>query len=121
MNVLRIAGHPHMQDTLTIEDIRAAAQRLQGHVINTPCLPSRTLSSIAGCEVFLKFENHQFTASFKERGALNKMAQLTDAERAQGVLAVSAGNHNRGVESPIILLISGRLILTTNPAVQLNI
>ena len=86
-----------MQDTLTIEDIRAAAQRLQGQVINTPCLPSRTLSSIAGCEVFLKFENHQFTASFKERGALNKMAQLTDAERAQGVLAVSAGNHAQGV------------------------
>ena len=83
--------------SLTIEDIRAAALRLQGQVIDTPCLPSRTLSSIAGCEVFLKFENHQFTASFKERGALNKMAQLTDAERAQGVLAVSAGNHAQGV------------------------
>ena len=83
--------------TLTVDDIHAAARRLQGQVINTPCLVSRTLSSIAGCEVFLKFENHQFTASFKERGALNKMAQLTAAERAQGVLAVSAGNHAQGV------------------------
>ncbi len=86
-----------MTSSLDIHDIRAAAVRLQGQVIDTPCLPSRTLSAIAGCEVFLKFENHQFTASFKERGALNKMAQLTDAERAQGVLAVSAGNHAQGV------------------------
>jgi threonine dehydratase len=86
-----------MSDTLDIGAIRAAAVRLQGQVVNTPCLPSRTLSAIAGCEVFLKFENHQFTASFKERGALNKMAQLTDAECAQGVLAVSAGNHAQGV------------------------
>ena len=78
-----------MNTTLDIDDIRAAAVRLQGQVIDTPCLPSRTLSAIAGCEVFLKFENHQFTASFKERGALNKMAQLTDARtragRARGV------------------------------------
>jgi len=86
-----------MTATLDLGAVRAAAGRLQGQVINTPCLASRTLSSIAGCEVFLKFENHQFTASFKERGALNKMAQLTEAERAQGVLAVSAGNHAQGV------------------------
>ena len=82
---------------LGIDDIRAAALRLRGEVIETPCLPSRTLSALTGCEVFLKFENLQFTASFKERGALNKMAQLNDAERAQGVLAVSAGNHAQGV------------------------
>jgi len=80
-----------------IDDIRAAALRLRGEVIETPCLPSRTLSALTGCEVFLKFENLQFTASFKERGALNKMAQLTTAERAKGVLAVSAGNHAQGV------------------------
>ncbi len=86
-----------MNAALDIDHILAAAARLQGQVINTPCLASRTLSAIAGCEVYLKFENHQFTASFKERGALNKMAQLTDAERAQGVLAVSAGNHAQGV------------------------
>jgi threonine dehydratase len=83
--------------SLTLADIRAAAERLRGEVETTPCLHSRTLSAIAGCEVFLKFENLQFTASFKERGALNKMAQLTSAERAQGVLAVSAGNHAQGV------------------------
>ena len=66
-------------------------------MLDTPCLPSRTLSAITGCEVYLKFENLQFTASFKERGALNKLAQLTTRERARGVLAVSAGNHAQGV------------------------
>ena len=82
---------------LTIDDVRAAAGRLRGEIGDTPCLHSRTLSAICGCEVFLKFENLQFTASFKERGALNKMAQLTPAERAKGVLAVSAGNHAQAV------------------------
>lgn len=82
---------------VTIEDIHAAAARLAGQVENTPCLHSRTLSQLCGCEVYLKFENHQFTASFKERGALNKMAQLSADERARGVLAVSAGNHAQGV------------------------
>jgi threonine dehydratase len=86
-----------MGSTLTLDDIRAAAQRLHGEVIETPCLASRTLSALAGCEVFLKFENLQFTASFKERGALNKMAQLGAAERGAGVMAVSAGNHAQGV------------------------
>jgi threonine dehydratase len=83
--------------TLHIDDIRSAAERLRGQVVDTPCLHSRTLSALCGCEVYLKFENHQFTASFKERGALNKMAQLTADERARGVLAVSAGNHAQGV------------------------
>jgi threonine dehydratase len=82
---------------LTLADIRAAAERLQGHVLLTPCVASRTLSSILDCEVFLKFENLQFTASFKERGALNKIAQLSAEERERGVLAVSAGNHAQGV------------------------
>jgi threonine dehydratase len=83
--------------SLSLEDIRAAAGRLRGEIETTPCLHSRTLSAIAGCEVFLKFENLQFTASFKERGSLNKMAQLSARERAAGVLAVSAGNHAQGV------------------------
>jgi threonine dehydratase len=86
-----------MSASLSIDDIRAAARRLRGQVIETPCLASRTLSMLAGCEVFLKFENLQFTASFKERGALNKMAQLQPHERACGVLAISAGNHAQGV------------------------
>jgi len=82
---------------LTLADIRAAAARIEGEVVRTPCLLSRTLGEIAGCEIYLKFENLQFTASFKERGALNKMAQLTADERARGVLAVSAGNHAQAV------------------------
>src|SRR6058998_2206418 len=82
---------------VTLDDIRAAAKRIAGAVEPTPFVHSRTLSALTGCEVFLKFENLQFTASFKERGALNKMAQLTPAERAAGVLAVSAGNHAQGV------------------------
>ena len=86
-----------MSGVLTLDEVRAAARRLQGEVIETPCLVSRTLSTMAGCEVYLKFENLQFTASFKERGALNKMAQLAEAERSAGVLAVSAGNHAQGV------------------------
>ncbi|WP_298826042.1 threonine ammonia-lyase [uncultured Piscinibacter sp.] len=86
-----------MTATLTLADVEAAAQRLRGEVVDTPCLASRTLSALTGCEVYLKFENLQFTASFKERGALNKMAQLGQAERAAGVLAVSAGNHAQGV------------------------
>jgi threonine dehydratase len=86
-----------MAGVLSLDDIRAAAERLRGQVVDTPCLHSRTLSALCGCEVYLKFENHQFTASFKERGALNKMAQLSESERARGVLAVSAGNHAQGV------------------------
>ena len=83
--------------TVTIDDIRAAAAVLHGQVVDTPCLHSRTLSEITGAEVFLKFENPQFTASFKERGALNKLASLDAAARARGVIACSAGNHAQGV------------------------
>jgi threonine dehydratase len=82
---------------LTLQDIRDAAVRLQGQVLDTPCVESKTLSHIVGAQVFLKFENLQFTASFKERGACNKLAQLTTAERAHGVVAMSAGNHAQGV------------------------
>jgi threonine dehydratase len=83
--------------SVSAADIHAAQVRLAGHVLDTPCLGSRTLSELAGCEVYLKFENLQFTASFKERGALNKLASLSEDERARGVLAVSAGNHAQGV------------------------
>ncbi len=78
-------------------DVRAAAIRLAGQIENTPCLHSRTLSAITGAEVWLKFENLQFTASFKERGALNRLLALDATERARGVIAVSAGNHAQGV------------------------
>ncbi|MDB5945673.1 MAG: threonine ammonia-lyase, partial [Ramlibacter sp.] len=82
---------------LELADIRQARQRLMGQVLHTPCIESRTLSQITGAQVFLKFENLQFTASFKERGACNKLAQLSPAERARGVIAMSAGNHAQGV------------------------
>ncbi len=82
---------------LTLQDIRDAAIRLQGHVLDTPCVESKTLSQIVGAQVFLKFENLQFTASFKERGACNRLTLLSDEERARGVVAMSAGNHAQGV------------------------
>jgi threonine dehydratase len=82
---------------LSLSDIQAAAGRLQGQVLRTPCVESRTLSELTGARVFLKFENLQFTASFKERGACNKLAQLSAAEGKRGVVAMSAGNHAQGV------------------------
>ena len=81
----------------TIDDIRGAAQRIVGSVIRTPMHVSRTLSEIVGAEVWLKFENLQFTAAYKERGALNKLLQLTGEERSRGVIAASAGNHAQAV------------------------
>ena len=82
---------------IDLQTIQQAAERLQGQVLLTPCVESRTLSQIVQAQVFLKFENLQFTASFKERGACNKLAQLSAAERARGVVAMSAGNHAQGV------------------------
>src|SRR5512138_3288268 len=82
---------------VSAQDVRAAAARIAGAVERTPFLPSRTLSRLAGCEVFLKFENLQFTASFKERGALNKLLSLSETERKRGVIAMSAGNHAQAV------------------------
>ena len=82
---------------LSLTDIEQAAQRLHGHLLNTPCVESKTLSQLTGAQIYLKFENLQYTASFKERGACNKLSQLTDAERQRGVIAMSAGNHAQGV------------------------
>jgi threonine dehydratase len=82
---------------IDIASIQAAREKLRGQVLKTPFTLSRTLSDIFGAEIWLKFENLQFTASFKERGALNRMLTLSDEERAKGVIAVSAGNHAQGV------------------------
>src|SRR6185437_11094363 len=82
---------------VTLADIERAAAAIAGQVVRTPTRYSRTLSAIAGCDVWLKFENLQFTASFKERGALNKLLSLSEAERKVGVIAMSAGNHAQGV------------------------
>jgi len=81
----------------SFDEIRAAAARLKGAVEHTPCVHSRTLSRLTGAEIFLKFENLQFTASFKERGALNRLLALSEAERRRGVIAMSAGNHAQAV------------------------
>src|SRR5688500_3166275 len=86
-----------MAYAISVEDVRAAAQRISGAVEQTPCVHSRTLSRLAGAQVYLKFENLQFTASFKERGALNKLLSLSQAERRRGVIAMSAGNHAQAV------------------------
>lgn len=82
---------------VALADIRAAAERIAGAVVETRQRPSRTLSALFGCQLILKFENRQFTASFKERGALNKLLHLSPKERARGVIAMSAGNHAQGV------------------------
>ena len=86
-------------DTLAIgpDDVAAAAARIAGDVEHTPVARSHTLSALTGAEVIIKFENLQFTASFKDRGAANKLRQLSDDERHAGVIAMSAGNHAQGV------------------------
>jgi threonine dehydratase len=86
-----------MDQTVTLDDIRAAARAIDGAVVRTPLLRSRTLSLLTGADVRVKFENLQFTAAFKERGALNKLLSLTEAQRQRGVIAMSAGNHAQGV------------------------
>ena len=83
--------------TLAFDDILAAQARLQGHIERTPCRFSRTLSEITGAQVWVKFENLQFTAAYKERGALNKLLQLGENVKARGVIAASAGNHSQGL------------------------
>ena len=91
------AGSNYSQDVISLSDVEAAARTIAGQVLRTPCTPSKVLSKLTGAEVWIKFENFQFTASFKERGALNKLASLTGAECAAGVAAMSAGNHAQAV------------------------
>lgn len=94
---MNAAATPPVTLPVTLDDIKDAARALSGHIMDTPCVPSRTLSQLTGAEVWVKFENLQFTASFKERGALNKLRKLNAEERARGVVAMSAGNHAQGV------------------------
>jgi threonine dehydratase len=84
-------------ETVTLDDVRAAAERIAGAVARTPSAHSQTLSAVLGADIVVKFENLQFTAAFKERGALNKLLSLSQAERACGVVAMSAGNHAQAV------------------------
>ena len=83
--------------TLAINDIYSAAKTIHGKIVKTLCAPSTTLSEITGASLILKFENLQFTGSFKERGALNKLLSLPPAKRKTGVIAMSAGNHAQAV------------------------
>ena len=82
---------------VTVDDILAARTRISGSIVKTPTLISQTFSQMLGCNVYLKFENLQFTAAYKERGALNRLLQLDDAAKAKGVIGASAGNHAQGL------------------------
>jgi threonine dehydratase len=82
---------------VSIDDVRAAHARIRDAIVRTPTLISRTLSELTGATVYLKFENLQFTAAYKERGALNTLLQLSPEARAKGVIAASAGNHAQGL------------------------
>ena len=92
-----MSGTGTLEAELTIADVRAAAERIAGAVVRTPTLHSITLSAITGAEIWLKFENQQFTAAYKERGALNALLLLSDEQRDRGVIAASAGNHAQGL------------------------
>ena len=95
------AAHPvsaqEAASLLTVDHVRAAAERLEGSIIRTATTYSRTLSEMTGANIYLKFENHQFTASFKERGALNALLLMSEERRSKGVIAASAGNHAQGL------------------------
>ena len=82
---------------VSYDDVLLAGKTLRGQVLDTPCVRSQTLSDVVGCDLWLKFENLQFTASFKERGALNHLSKLSESETGRGVIAMSAGNHAQGV------------------------
>ena len=82
---------------ITVDDVLAARTRIAGAIVKTPTLISQTLSQMLGCNVYLKFENLQFTAAYKERGARKRLLQLDEASKTKGVIAASAGNHAQGL------------------------
>ncbi|MGB3738122.1 MAG: threonine ammonia-lyase [Pontixanthobacter sp.] len=94
---MKTAPSQHAADKLTLAHVRDAAAAIGGAVVRTPTLHSITLSEITGAQIWLKFENQQFTAAYKERGALNALLRLTDEQKARGVIAASAGNHSQGL------------------------
>jgi threonine dehydratase len=97
MATLEKTLRPGDPSAVTVADIRMAHERISPSIVRTPTLFSQTLSTLTGAQVWLKFENLQFTAAYKERGALNKLMQLTAEEKARGVIAASAGNHAQGL------------------------
>ncbi|MFZ1479037.1 MAG: pyridoxal-phosphate dependent enzyme, partial [Sphingorhabdus sp.] len=86
-----------MSERLTLSDVQSAHARIRDAVVATPTLYSKTLSQITGANIYLKFENLQFTAAYKERGALNALLLMPEEARARGVIAASAGNHAQGL------------------------
>jgi threonine dehydratase len=107
---------------IALADVLAARERVRGQVYYSPCARSEMLSKLTGHDVFLKLENLQMTGSFKERGALNRLALLTEQEAARGVVAASAGNHaqgvayhatKRGVRSVIVMPLATPLVKVT--------
>src|SRR5258708_28228591 len=82
--------------SISLADVIAARERVRGAIYYSPCPHSQMLSALTGQQVFLKLENLQMTGSFKERGALNRIAMLTPEQAAKGVVAASAGNHAQG-------------------------
>ena len=86
-----------MSDLLTLDHVRAAHDRIRDSIVATPTLHSQTLSKLTGANIYLKFENLQFTAAYKERGALNAILLLSEEQRSKGVIAASAGNHAQGL------------------------
>ena len=109
------------QPTLTLADVLAARERFGNAVYRTPCVRSEMLSRITGQGVYLKLENLQMTGSFKERGALNRIAMLTPEQAKHGVVAASAGNHAqgvayhatlRGIRSVIVMPLTTPLVLS---------
>src|ERR1700720_4282392 len=107
---------------VTLADIEAARRTIKGHVLHTPMLPAPKLSALTGAEVYVKYENLQVTNSFKERGALNKLASLSDAARRRGVIAMSAGNHAQAVAYPAARLeIPATIVMpVTTPFVKIE-
>ncbi len=89
---------------VTLADVQAAAARIAGKVIRTPMLANHAISRVTGAKVVLKFDNMQVTGAFKERGAANRLALLSQAERARGVITMSAGNHAQAVARHASLL-----------------
>ena len=86
-----------MSELLTLADVRAAHERIRDAIVATPTLHSKTLSNLTGANIYLKFENLQFTAAYKERGALNALLLMPEEARNRGVIAASAGNHAQGL------------------------
>jgi threonine dehydratase len=100
---------------VSIDDVRAAYARISDQIVRTPTLVSKTLSDLTGATVYLKFENLQFTAAYKERGALNTLLLLSDEARAKGVIAASAGNHAQGLAYHATRLgIPSTIVMPTN-------